>query len=109
MRDLEDEMRHTPTLVKRLAEDREFALEVYQALCNNKFIDIQDGDAGTTKDYWSCSWRYAGGLVADLRAVHDVSIGEWYLDWYCSGGEGNVSERVRDTFLAMGWKVESYE
>lgn len=109
MRDLEQELCRNATVIKQLAEDRAFALEVYRALCNNKFIDMQDADADDTKDYWSCTWRYAGGIVASLRAAHDPSIVEDYLDWYCSGGEGDVSDRVRDTFLSMGWKVQTYE
>ena len=28
---------------------------------------------------WSCSWRYAGGIVADMQQKGD------YIDWYCSG------------------------
>jgi hypothetical protein len=28
---------------------------------------------------WSCSWRSAGGIIADMLEVGD------YIDWYCSG------------------------
>ena len=47
-------------LGQRLAEDDDFALQCYAALCNT---DWQDD----SKDAYSCSWRYAGGLIADAR------------------------------------------
>jgi hypothetical protein len=28
---------------------------------------------------WSCSWRHAGGIIADMQEQGD------YIDWYCSG------------------------
>lgn len=48
---------------------------------------------------YSCSWRYAGELVAGLR-----SKGEDYLDFYCSGGEGKVAPEVREAFAEIGWE-----
>jgi hypothetical protein len=34
---------------------------------------------------WGASWRYAGGIIADMRGEGD------YIDWYCSGIRGGVS------------------
>jgi hypothetical protein len=62
---------------------------------------------------YSCSWRYAGGIVADMREQGD------YIDWYCSGirgeqgieyeppltfvSEGTVTEEIREDFFKLGW------
>jgi hypothetical protein len=44
------------------------------------------------------SWRAAGAVVADL-----VGRGECYLDYYCSGNEGVVSERVCEALGELSW------
>jgi len=76
----------------------EYAVDVYRALCNmrwrNESID----------DTYSCSWRYAGGLVAELRGK-----GEDYLDFYCSGGEGRVSKEVELDLNDLGWSKLPWE
>ena len=56
---------------------------------------------------WSCSWRYAGGILAELRFEGD------YMDWYCSGigydhdsgyvSEGIVTEEIRNDLAQLGW------
>jgi len=69
-------------------------------LCNNEFI--KNGKV------WSCSWRYAGGIVANMRIEGD------YLDYYCAGlfnddlsvQEGKVTDEVREDFLKLGWEVK---
>lgn len=84
--------------------DDSLAQEVYAALCN---VDWEHEDGSR----YSCSWRYAGGLVAEIRTGTDGS--ESYLDWYCSGNEGRVSERVDEALAPTGWRygfeAESYE
>jgi hypothetical protein len=80
-------------LAARIRADDAFADELYCALCNT---DWQHDD-GTE---WSGSWRYAAGLMAELR-----ELGECYLDFYCSasGGEGTVTERVEVAMADLGW------
>lgn len=72
---------------------RRVADELYCALCNAVWVH----DDGTE---WHGSWRYAAGVVADLR-----DRGECYLDLYCSpsGAEGTISERVAEALAALGW------
>lgn len=81
------------TLAARLRADDGFADDLYCALCNSAW----QHDDGTE---WSGSWRYAAGLVADLR-----ELGECYLNFYCSasGGEGTISEWVALALGELGW------
>jgi hypothetical protein len=79
---------------------------LYAAMANNRFFY---GDKE-----WTCSWRYAGGIVAEL-------VGEDgdYLDYYCSGmasdhikgcvSEGVVTDEIRLDLMKMGWVVKPYE
>jgi hypothetical protein len=43
------------------------------------------------EEYWTASWRGAGGIVADLRGQ-----GEDYMDYYCSGIKGGLSYDSKD-------------
>jgi hypothetical protein len=78
-RDFEADLREA--LGKRMRINA-VAGQVYSALCNVNWTH----EGGTR---YSCSWRYAGGLVAEIRGV-----GEDYLDFYCGGREGHVSDLV---------------
>ncbi len=53
---------------------------------------------------YSCSWRYAGGMIADLRG-----LGEDYMDFYCSGGEGLVDPEIEEDLYKLGWMVADEE
>ncbi len=85
------------SLREQLLDDT-FAVEVYRALCNMKWRNLQHPD-----QIYSCSWRAAGGLVAEIR-----NKGEDYLDFYCSGGEGLVSDQVKLAFMGLGWEPLLY-
>ena len=49
------------------------------------------------KKYWGVSWRYAGGIVANMCEIGD------YIDWYCSGMISK--ERINQ----VKWDSMSYE
>ncbi len=85
--------------IRRLVRDEEFALALYAAMCNVIWRKIIDPDAGAQ---WSCSWRHAGGVVADLR-----NMGEDYTDFYCGGQEGRVHEDVAAALRALGWRPKT--
>jgi hypothetical protein len=117
--DLELEMMNCVWFRNKVRESKSYAQNLYAAMCNNEFIKNDVWPILEDKR-WSCSWRYAGGLVADLREEGD------YLDWYCSGiqgvtydtvedekifrakqyvGEGIVTDEIRDDLLKLGWIV----
>jgi len=83
-------------LKDKMVEDVEYARDVYRALCNNIFIK-------NDKQLWSASWRYIGGIVADIR-----DEGEDYLDFYCSGNEGIITDEVKEDLKKLGWEKLDY-
>jgi hypothetical protein len=76
---------------------------------------------------WSCSWRHAGGIIADMQEKGD------YIDWYCSGignaeygngldgtvpdiadgrnyvPEGTVTEEIELDLNQLGWRPVPYK
>ena len=85
-------------LDEKMADDK-YAQELYSALCNMKWQNIKDPE-----NIYSCTWRYAGGLVAQIR-----NRGEDYMDFYCSGNEGQVSERIEKDLNNLEWEKLEYE
>ena len=88
-----------------------YAQNLYAALCNNDF-QKRDLWPMLKDDLWHCSWRYAGGIIANIRGTGD------YMDWYCSGigdgdgdgikgyvPEGFVSEEIEHDLYAINWLV----
>ena len=93
-------------LIKSYLDCDNIAQNIYAALCNNDWQSIKE-----PTNIYSCSWRYAGGLIADLRGKH-----ESYLDYYCSGildedniSEGETTEQVRELLLSINWIHYSIE
>jgi hypothetical protein len=71
----------------------DYAFELYAALCNVPWKHLETGDT------FSCTWRTAGAIVADIR-----DRGECYLDFYCGGNEGEVTPRIRKDMERLGWR-----
>jgi hypothetical protein len=106
-------------VILNLVKDDSFAKELYAALCNMRWVFMPPEDPETVvialkkqqpsdygdNDAFSASWRYAGGIIADLRNRFLIKqdIQEDYMDWYSSGGEGTVSERVAKVLAEMHW------
>ena len=112
-RDLYDDVRADAEIMAKLQEDR-YAQNVYAALCNMRWQPAEVWPV-LLDEYWSCSWRSAGGFVADLRGTD-----EDYMDWYCSGiggglgngdedgklgyvSEGTVTDEIQEDFARIGW------
>lgn len=124
--DLEWDLRSTGWIVAKARANEYYAQNIYAALCNMKWqrIDVWPVLADQT---WSCSWRSAGGIVADLRGEGD------YIDWYCSGmgglnseyegdetdeewkqrtrfvSEGTVTDEIREDLQQLGWAPVPWE
>ena len=109
---LEYDLRSTEWICNKAKASEAYAQNIYAALCNqdwqrNEVWPLLKGET------YSCSWRYAGGIVADMREQGD------YIDWYCSGirgeqgidyeppltfvSEGIVTEEIREDFFKLGW------
>ncbi len=124
---LEWDLRTTDWILSKARASESYAQNIYAALCNNGFIKLAVIPILTEKE-WSCSWRYAGGIVADMLGEGD------YIDWYCSGirggityddepeepteeykqkleelsryvPEGKITDEIREDFQKLGWAV----
>jgi len=128
---LEYDLRTTAWIIEKAKSDNVYAQHLYAAICNN---DFQRNDVWPilTGKTWSCSWRHAGAVVADMREEGD------YMDWYCSGivddveidlelevkdkqlsepekkkmlemkahvAESVVTDEIREDLLKLGWIV----
>lgn len=75
---LEHDLRNSNLILKKVRTSDSYAQNLYAALCNNEF-QRNDVYPILSDKRWSCSWRYAGGIIADMQQKGD------YMDWYCSG------------------------
>lgn len=98
---LEYVLRTTDWILEKVRGSEDYARALYAAMCNTDFIKNDVWPILTDKT-WSCSWRYAGGIIADMIGKGD------YIDWYCSGNEGIVTDEVRDDLLKLGWIVKEF-
>jgi hypothetical protein len=92
--DLEEEIRNSPEIMAKIrAEDQRYAQNLYAAWCNMQWCKRDPANVWPilTEDYWTASWRSAGGIVAHLRNKN-----EDYMDYYCSGMGGVASSYEED-------------
>ena len=105
---LEYDLRNTDWIIAKVCESDTYAQNLYAAMCNTDFTK-NDVWPILQEDIWHCSWRYAGGIIADMREQGD------YMDWYCSGigdqigevSEGVVTDEIREDLLRVGWIVRA--
>jgi hypothetical protein len=112
---LEESIRACDWMLKKVVDNETYAQNLYAAMCNNVF-QRNEVWPRLRDEYWSCSWRSAGGIIAELRGQGD------YIDWYCSGiigvgevdsfqgyvSESTVTDEIRQDLFAIGWTVEPY-
>ena len=98
--DMEWDLRTTDWILAKVRTSDVYAQNLYAAICNNEFqrLEVFPILADQTCSY---SWRYAGGIIADMRQEGD------YIDWYCSGIRGDVSD---EEYMSMtDQEKEAYE
>jgi hypothetical protein len=107
---LEYDLRSTEWICSKVRGSQSYAQNLYAAMCNNDFQKL-DVMPILRDQRWSCSWRSAGGIVADMRQEGD------YIDWYCSGimheghyieghvPESIVTDEIREDLKKLGWIV----
>jgi hypothetical protein len=90
---MEYDMRTADWMVAKTRASEAYAQNLYAAMCNQ---DFQKNEVWPVlkNETWSASWRSAGGIVADMRGEGD------YMDWYCSGIQGEISEQERAEMTA---------
>lgn len=76
--DMFEDMQSAAWFVTKVQASESYAQNLYAAMCNNHFIKREVWPM-LKDETWRCSWRGAGGIVAELRGEGD------YMDWYCSG------------------------
>jgi len=96
---LEYDLRSTDWILEKVRASDNYAQNIYAALCNNDFMKLAVVPI-LKEETWSCSWRHAGGIVADMREQGD------YIDWYCSGIGNNDAGYGLDARLATGYVPE---
>jgi hypothetical protein len=75
---MEYDLRTCEWMLEKVRGDQVYAQHLYAAMCNNEFTKREMWPI-LKDERWSCSWRHAGGIIADMREEGD------YIDWYCSG------------------------
>ncbi len=104
---LEYDLCNTDWIIEKVKQSDIYAQNLYAALCNNDFIK-NDVWPILQHETWACSWRYAGGIIADMRNEGD------YMDWYCSSSlrdinnmvaESIVTDEIREDLKNLGWLV----
>ncbi len=118
--DLEYDLRTTDWVLAKARARDSYAQNIYAALCNMRWQKL-DVMPILKEELCSYSWRYAGGIVADMLQKGD------YIDWYCSGmgglnqeydaketneewqkrtgyvPESVITDEIREDFKKLGW------
>jgi len=123
---MEYDLRSSKELCDKVKQSDNYAQNLYAAMCNMEWRK-RDLLPEMKEENWGCSWRHAGGIIADMRESGD------YIDWYCSGigneelgngltgaipdttdgrnyvPEGVVTEEIELDLNRLGWRPIPYE
>ena len=115
---MEYDLLTTDWILEKVRSNDSYAQNLYAAICNNDFQKL-DVLPILKNETWGASWRYAGGIIADMQQKGD------YIDWYCSGirggivfgeddaaydnkqfaPEGKITDEIRSDLQRLGWAV----
>lgn len=98
---MEYDLRTTEWILTKVRTSNAYAQNLYAAMCNNEFQknEFMPRLAGKT---WSCSWRHAGGIIADMKEEGD------YIDWYCSGIKNDAPVLLDEQFAELTDEQKAY-
>lgn len=116
---MEYDLLTTDWILEKVRASETYAQNLYAAMCNNDFQKLEVMPI-LKEEVWGASWRYAGGIIADMRQQGD------YIDWYCSGigdglgngdsdgskgyvGESVVTDEIRADLKQLGWIVVDWK
>jgi hypothetical protein len=97
---LEYDLVTTDWILAKARASESYSQNLYAAMCNN---DFQRNDVWPrlSDQKWHCSWRYAGGIIADMHQKGD------YIDWYCSGIRGDIKKPTEEEWCS--WSNEEQQ
>ena len=118
---MEYDLLTTDWILKKVRDSDTYAQNLYAAMCNMQFQKL-DVMPILKNELCSYSWRYAGGIIADMREKGD------YIDWYCSGigneglghngdfdgdknyvPEGTITDEIKEDLQQLGWTPVEWE
>jgi len=118
---MEYDLRSNKELCDKAKASDTYAQNLYAAMCNMEWRRRELWNE-LKEENWGCSWRSAGGIIANMREEGD------YIDWYCSGigneetgygldhrrangyvPEGVVTEEVELDLNKLGWRPVPYK
>ena len=67
---MEYDLRSTQWIIDKVKGDDVYAQNLYASMCNRDFTKNEVWPILTDKK-WHCSWRHAGGIIADMREEGD--------------------------------------
>ncbi len=120
--DLVENIYQSDEILTKIRSNDSYAQNLYAAFCNMRWQKLEVLPI-LKEEYWTASWRSAGGIVARFR-----NKGEDYMDYYCSGmggfaafddetdeeaktqfdkrgyvPEGVVTDEIREDLKKIGW------
>lgn len=110
---MKEDIKNCEWMLAKVRGSESYSQNLYAAICNMRW-QKQDVFPILSDEYWSVSWRGAGGLIAELRD------GDGYMDWYCSGiqdevnivpgyvKEGVVTDEIREDLHKLGWSPSEW-
>jgi len=119
MRDLRQDIWRDDEILNKIRSRKDYAQNLYAAFCNMQWCPRELWPI-IKEEYWTASWRSAGGIVAEFEGQQGD-----YMDWYCSGmgglatyeetegeaymaekkyvPEGVVTEEIESDLNRLGW------